>query len=151
MRKWRVRSDFPPNARPQNRHTKGRSPVCLRTCNFRFSLERTHFPQNGHANLLWKLLNFINCIRGYILWKFFFNITFDHVAFLLHRHAENSVLMLLEGLGLALVRLGFFRRWSSCWWSTLTAYLTRTQGCAWNVAAEKQAILALSLPKIVSI
>lgn len=50
MRKCRVKSDLPPKARPQKRQTNGRSPVCLRTCNLRFSLERTHFPQNGQAN-----------------------------------------------------------------------------------------------------
>lgn len=52
MRRWRVRSLLPPNARPQNRHTNGRSPVCFRTCSFKFSLDRTHLPQNGQANRL---------------------------------------------------------------------------------------------------
>lgn len=54
IRKCRVKSDFPPNARPQNRQTNGRSPVCLRTCNFRFSFDRTHFPQNGQAKRLYR-------------------------------------------------------------------------------------------------
>ncbi|KAL0115157.1 hypothetical protein PUN28_010629 [Cardiocondyla obscurior] len=49
MRRCLVRSLLPPKARPQNRQTKGRSPVCLRTCSFRFSLDLTHLPQNGQA------------------------------------------------------------------------------------------------------